>query len=382
MPGSSFGSARATSSASASPCRTRRSRKLPAHGGARRIEEGEAGTSGTRTVGEAMIDLLEANGVEVVFGIPGVHTVELYRGLAASRIRHITPRHEQGAGFMADGYARVTGKPGVALGHHRAGTDQHHHRHGAGAAGFGAHACHIRRQPRGLLARPGPRPPARVARPVGDDEEASPLASPHPDRPGRTAPRSIAQAFAVMGSARPGRCISRSRRTSCRCRPATIALKPILPAPPGADQRATLRAALRRCATSARRIVLMCGGGAASDCDAVHGPGGEARRRAGGAHRKCAGPTRRPSTARAGQPEPRRPSRALVGAADLVIALGTEMGQTDYDMYADGGFPALPSFIRRRHRRAATLARAACRPCRAFDGGGGGRAPAAAGRCA
>ena len=54
-----------------------------------------------------------ANGVEVVFGIPGVHTVELYRGLAASKIRHVTPRHEQGAGFMADGYARASGKPGV-----------------------------------------------------------------------------------------------------------------------------------------------------------------------------------------------------------------------------------------------------------------------------
>ncbi|MEL7528143.1 MAG: thiamine pyrophosphate-binding protein, partial [Pseudomonadota bacterium] len=69
----------------------------------------------TKTVGEALIDILEANDVDVVFGIPGVHTVELYRGLAASNIRHITPRHEQGAGFMADGYARISGKPGVAL---------------------------------------------------------------------------------------------------------------------------------------------------------------------------------------------------------------------------------------------------------------------------
>ena len=47
----------------------------------------------TKTVGEVLVDLLEANGVEVVFGIPGVHTVELYRGLAASKIRHVTPRH-------------------------------------------------------------------------------------------------------------------------------------------------------------------------------------------------------------------------------------------------------------------------------------------------
>ncbi|MEM8732462.1 MAG: thiamine pyrophosphate-binding protein, partial [Pseudomonadota bacterium] len=67
------------------------------------------------TVGEALVAGLKARGVELVFGIPGVHTVELYRGLAASGIRHITPRHEQGAGFMADGYARVSGKPGVAF---------------------------------------------------------------------------------------------------------------------------------------------------------------------------------------------------------------------------------------------------------------------------
>ena len=67
------------------------------------------------TCGELLVQLLEAYGVELVFGIPGVHTVELYRGLAASKIRHVTPHHEQGAGFMADGYARVSGKPGVCF---------------------------------------------------------------------------------------------------------------------------------------------------------------------------------------------------------------------------------------------------------------------------
>src|SRR5919108_2773770 len=67
------------------------------------------------TLGEALITLLETQSVDTVFGIPGVHTIELYRGLARSRIRHITPRHEQGAAFMADGYARVFGKPGVAF---------------------------------------------------------------------------------------------------------------------------------------------------------------------------------------------------------------------------------------------------------------------------
>ena len=68
-----------------------------------------------KTIGETLVARLRERGVDTVFGIPGVHTVELYRGLAASGIRHVTPRHEQGAGFMADGYARASGKPGVAF---------------------------------------------------------------------------------------------------------------------------------------------------------------------------------------------------------------------------------------------------------------------------
>ena len=67
------------------------------------------------TLGAALAHALKAHGVDTVFGIPGVHTVDMYRGLANSAIRHVTPRHEQGAGFMADGYARACGKPGVAL---------------------------------------------------------------------------------------------------------------------------------------------------------------------------------------------------------------------------------------------------------------------------
>ena len=67
------------------------------------------------STGEALVGLLEAYGVETIFGIPGVHNVEMYRALPRSRIRHVLTRHEQGAGFMADGYARVTGKPGVCF---------------------------------------------------------------------------------------------------------------------------------------------------------------------------------------------------------------------------------------------------------------------------
>ena len=65
--------------------------------------------------GEAIVDLLKRYGVEHVFSIPGVHTVELYRGFASHGLTHVTPRHEQGAGFMAYGYAMATGRPGVCF---------------------------------------------------------------------------------------------------------------------------------------------------------------------------------------------------------------------------------------------------------------------------
>src|ERR1700752_4171312 len=65
------------------------------------------------TCGEAVMRLLAAYGVDTVFGMAGTMTLDLYRGIARSGIRHVQCRNEQGASLMADGYARATGKPGV-----------------------------------------------------------------------------------------------------------------------------------------------------------------------------------------------------------------------------------------------------------------------------
>jgi 5-guanidino-2-oxopentanoate decarboxylase len=73
------------------------------------------GMNAPSTVGRYVVELLAANGIEVVFGIPGVHTLELYRGLALTGLRHVLVRHEQNAGFAADGYARVTARPAAAF---------------------------------------------------------------------------------------------------------------------------------------------------------------------------------------------------------------------------------------------------------------------------
>lgn len=71
--------------------------------------------TGHRNGGAAVVKTLAAHGVDTIFGIPGTHNLELYRHFPATGIRVITPRHEQGAGYAAEAYARVTGRPGVVV---------------------------------------------------------------------------------------------------------------------------------------------------------------------------------------------------------------------------------------------------------------------------
>jgi acetolactate synthase-1/2/3 large subunit len=65
---------------------------------------------------DAVLRSLEAEGVDVVFGIPGGAILPVYDAFArGTTIRHVLARHEQGAGHMAEGYARATGRTGVAI---------------------------------------------------------------------------------------------------------------------------------------------------------------------------------------------------------------------------------------------------------------------------
>ena len=67
------------------------------------------------TGSQALIKALEMEGVDTIFGLPGGCILPVYDPLLDSSIRHILVRHEQGAGHMAEGYAHVTGRPGVAM---------------------------------------------------------------------------------------------------------------------------------------------------------------------------------------------------------------------------------------------------------------------------
>src|ERR1700678_4724783 len=71
----------------------------------------------TRMLGsDAILRSLEAEGVEIMFGIPGGAILPTYDAIARGpTVRHVLARHEQGAGHMAEGYARASGKVGVAI---------------------------------------------------------------------------------------------------------------------------------------------------------------------------------------------------------------------------------------------------------------------------
>lgn len=77
--------------------------------------EGDMHARTTRTTGWAIIETLYNYGVDTVFGIPGTHNLEFYRPLAALGVHPVTTRHEQGAGYAADGWSLQTGKPGVVI---------------------------------------------------------------------------------------------------------------------------------------------------------------------------------------------------------------------------------------------------------------------------
>jgi acetolactate synthase-1/2/3 large subunit len=72
-------------------------------------------SSAILTGARAAVAALEAAGVEVAFGLPGVHNLALWRELSASSVRLVGVRHEQTAAYAADGYARASGRLGVAI---------------------------------------------------------------------------------------------------------------------------------------------------------------------------------------------------------------------------------------------------------------------------
>ncbi len=72
-------------------------------------------TKNLRTGAEVLVDIIQQQGVEYIFGYPGGNAIPVFDALVDSPMKLILTRHEQGATHMADGFARATGKPGVVL---------------------------------------------------------------------------------------------------------------------------------------------------------------------------------------------------------------------------------------------------------------------------
>lgn len=292
-----------------------------------------------KTVGEALIDLLEINGVDVVFGIPGVHTVELYRGLAGSSIRHVTPRHEQGAGFMADGYARVSGKPGVCL-----------VITGPGVTNIITPMAQAYQDSVPMLVISGVNARATLGHGRGRLHEL-------PDQHGMIAtlalmshtlhnPEDLAEvmerAFAILRSGRPGPVHIEIPTDVMGAKIKAPRLRNIAPVRPRGEAT-IINEAAALCLTAKQPVILVGGGAVPAAKEMLI------------LAERLDAPLVTTTNARgafANHPlsVPASPSlksvRKLIADADLVLAFATQMGQTDYDMYVDDGFPELANLIR------------------------------------
>lgn len=285
------------------------------------------------TCGEMLVRLLEEAGVDTVFGIPGVHTIELYRGLPESSIRHITPRHEQGAGFMADGYARVTGRPGVCFIITGPGMTN------IMTAMGQAYADSIPMLVISSVNRIqdiGKGEGRLHELPSQTDVVAGVTAFSHSLRSAEELPEVLSRAFAVFGSERP-RPVHIEIPLDIITAPAGHVKAHIAPAParPTPDMAAIEQAAALLVAAQ-RPLVLLGGGTVDAAADALALVESLDAPCCCTINAKGVLPKGHPLSLGSNQSLP--PVRDLALKSDVVLAIGTELGETDYDVVFDGNF--------------------------------------------
>ena len=293
------------------------------------------------TCGELLVQLLEDLGVDTVFGIPGVHTVELYRGLPATRIRHITPRHEQGAGFMADGYARVSGKPGVCF--IITGPGMTNIMTAMGQAYADSVPMLVissvnRTEQLGMVGGRLHELPSQRGLTAGVTAFSHTLMRPD------DLPAVLSRAFAIFGSARP-RPVHIEIPIDVITAPADHVKRKLgtVPARPAPSADAIARAV--QLLKSAQRPLVLFGGGARDATaealalvEALDAPAAYT------INAKGILPARHPLSL--GSNQSLVPVRELVLQSDVILAIGTELGETDYDVVFDGNFRIESTLIR------------------------------------
>ena len=285
------------------------------------------------TCGEVLVKLLEGYGVEQVFGIPGVHTVELYRGLARSKIRHVTPRHEQGAGFMADGYARTSGKPGVCFIITGPGMTN------IATAMAQAYADSI---PMLVISSVQARSQLGGGRgklhelPSQSSLIAGCSAFSHTLMSAAELPAVLARAFALFQAGRPRPVhIEIPLDVLVEDADALLSSLPVRVSRAGAAPEAV--AEMADLLANARRPLILAGGGAV-DAGAALQRLAERLQAPVALTINAKGllPSQHPLLI--GSTQSTDAARELVNEADVVLAVGTELGETDYDVTFAGGF--------------------------------------------
>ena len=293
------------------------------------------------TCGEVLVKLLEAYGVEQVFGIPGVHTVELYRGLAGSSIRHVTPRHEQGAGFMADGYARTSGKPGVCFIITGPGmtniTTAMGQAYGDSIPMLVISSVQSRSQLGGGRGKLHELPNQSAMM-------AGVAAFSHTLMSAAELPSVLARAFALFQAGRPRPVhIEIPLDVLVENADALLASHPVSIARPGAAPAAITQMSQRL--AGARRPLILAGGGAIDAAEVLT----RLAERLGAPvaltiNAKGMLPSSHPLLI--GSTQSLEATRALVAEADVVLAIGTELAETDYDVTFAGGFEIPGALLR------------------------------------
>ena len=291
-------------------------------------------------VGEYLIACLESYGVRHVFGIPGVHTAEIYRGLANGKIRHITPRHEQGAGFMADGYARRTGKPGVCL------TIT-----GPGLTNIATAVAQARQDSIPLLVISGVNAAQYLGHrrgmlhelPNQSQTAASLFADTHTVLQATDIPAVLARFFAAFQNARPEPVHMEIPINVLESPPQQWQKPTPVNVPRSIADEAAQRSAARLL-QKAKRPLLLVGGArfaAKQVCEI-------AERLDAPAVMTINGRGILPDSHPLALPlSPSLPAaRKLILAADVVLAVGTELGETDYNFYGDEDFHVPGCLIR------------------------------------
>ncbi|KIH84816.1 5-guanidino-2-oxopentanoate decarboxylase [Pseudomonas batumici] len=293
------------------------------------------------TCGEVLVKLLEGYGVEQVFGIPGVHTVELYRGLASSSIEHITPRHEQGAGFMADGYARTSGKPGVCFIITGPGMTNITTAMGQAYADSIPMLVISSVQSRSQLG--GGRGKLHEL-PNQGTLVAGVAAFSHTLMSAAELPAVLARAFALFQAGRPRPVhIEIPLDVLVENADALLDSQPVQISRAGAAPAAV--AQMAELLANARRPLILAGGGA---IDAAAALTRLAERLEAPValtiNAKGMLPSRHPLLI--GSTQSMVATRALVAEADVVLAIGTELAETDYDITFAGGFEIPGTLLR------------------------------------